>query len=93
VAGIGNIWKAEGCWEAAVDPWRRVSEVTDDEALAIVDGMRPRMMRSAEFGHRAIQPRVYGHAGRPCPRCGTAIVARGQGDANRTTYWCPGCQS
>ncbi|MFZ0042342.1 MAG: DNA-formamidopyrimidine glycosylase family protein, partial [Solirubrobacteraceae bacterium] len=21
VAGIGNIWKAEGCWEAAVDPW------------------------------------------------------------------------
>jgi endonuclease-8 len=93
VAGIGNIWKAEGCWEAAVDPWRRVSEVTDDEALAIVDGMRPRMMRSAEFGHRAIQRRVYGHAGRPCPRCGTAIVARGQGDANRTTYWCPGCQS
>ncbi len=23
VAGIGNIWKAEGCWEAAIDPWRR----------------------------------------------------------------------
>jgi endonuclease-8 len=22
VAGIGNIWKAEGCWEAAIDPWR-----------------------------------------------------------------------
>ena len=93
VAGIGNIWKAEGCWEAAIDPWRRVSEVTNDEAVAIVDGMRPRMMRSAEFGHREIRARVYGHAGRPCPRCGTAIVARGQGDANRTTYWCPGCQS
>jgi endonuclease VIII len=93
LAGIGNIWKAEGCWEAAVDPWRRVSEVTDDEAVAIVDAMRPRMMRSAEFGHREIRARVYGHAGRPCPRCGTPIVARGQGDANRTTYWCPGCQS
>jgi endonuclease VIII len=93
VAGIGNIWKAEGCWAAAIDPWRRVSSVTDDEALAIVEAVRPRMMRSAEFGHRAIQARVYGHAGRPCPRCGTAIVARGQGDANRTTYWCPGCQS
>jgi endonuclease VIII len=92
VAGIGNIWKAEGCWEAAIDPWRRVSEVTDHEAAAIVDAVRPRMMRSATLGHRAIQARVYGHAGRPCPRCGAAIVARGQGDANRTTYWCPGCQ-
>ena len=93
VAGIGNIWKAEGCWEAGIDPWRRVSQVTNHEALAIIDAVRPRMMRSAEFGHREIRARVYGHAGRPCPRCGTAIVARGQGDANRTTYWCPGCQS
>ena len=43
-------------------------------------------------GPRTIGPRVYGMSGRPCPRCGTKIVARGQGDANRTTYWCPGCQ-
>ena len=92
VAGIGNIWKAEGCWEAGIDPWRRVSAVTDEDAAAIIEAVRPRMQRSATLGHRAIQPRVYGHAGRPCPRCGTTIVARGQGDANRTTYWCPGCQ-
>ena len=92
VAGIGNIWKAEGCWEAAVDPWRPVGDVSDREAVAIIDAVRPRMTRSAEFGHREIRARVYGHAGRPCPRCGTAIEARGQGDANRTTYWCPGCQ-
>jgi endonuclease-8 len=92
VAGIGNIWKAEGCWEAAIDPWRPLGEVSDDEALGIVDAMRPRMMRSAEFGHREIKPRVYGLSGRPCPRCGGRITARGQGDANRTTYWCPGCQ-
>ena len=92
VAGIGNLWKAEGCWEAGVDPWRRVAEVSDAEAVAIIEAVRPRMMRSAEYGHRAIGARVYGLAGRPCPRCGTRIVARGQGDANRTTYWCPGCQ-
>jgi endonuclease VIII len=92
VAGIGNIWKAEGCWEARVDPWRRVDSVSDAEAVAIIDAVRPRMQRSAAEGHRAIQPQVYGLAGRPCPRCGTVIVARGQGDANRTTYWCPGCQ-
>lgn len=92
VAGIGNIWKAEGCWEARIDPWRRLATVTDDDAVAIIESVRPRMQRSATLGHRAIQARVYGHAGQPCPRCGTRIAARGQGDANRTTYWCPGCQ-
>jgi endonuclease-8 len=92
VAGIGNIWKAEGCWEAAIDPWRPVREVSDSEVVAIIEAVRPRMRQSAEFGHRAIQPRVYGLTGRPCPRCGASIVARGQGDANRNTYWCPGCQ-
>ena len=93
VAGIGNIWKAEGCWEAAVDPWRPVGGVSDAEAVAIIDAVRPRMRRSATLGHRAIEPRVYKFVGRPCPRCGTPIAARGQGDANRTTYWCAGCQS
>jgi endonuclease-8 len=92
VAGIGNIWKGEGCWEAGVDPWRPVARVTDDEALTIIDVARPRMMRSAAEGPRTIEPRVYRRAGRPCPRCGTRVMSRGQGDANRTTYWCPGCQ-
>jgi endonuclease-8 len=92
LAGIGNIWKAEGCWEAAIDPWRAVARVSDAEAMAIVSGVRPRMLRSAQLGPRMIEPRVYRLAGRPCSRCGTRILARGQGDANRTTYWCPGCQ-
>ncbi|MGH3071031.1 MAG: zinc finger domain-containing protein, partial [Gaiellaceae bacterium] len=35
---------------------------------------------------------VYRRAGRPCLRCGTIVRSRGQGDANRTAYWCPGCQ-
>src|SRR5438067_3607543 len=43
VAGIGNLWKAEGCWEAGVDPWRAIRTVSDEEAVAIVEGMRPRM--------------------------------------------------
>ncbi len=92
VAGIGNIWKAEGCWEAGIDPWRALSTVSNDEALAVIDRVRPRMFRSAEEGPRTIQPRVYNRAGRPCPRCGGRVLMRGQGDANRTTYWCPGCQ-
>jgi endonuclease-8 len=92
VAGIGNVWKAEGCWEAEVDPWRRLGAVSDAEAVSVIERLRPRMMLSAADGPRSIRPRVYRRSGRPCPRCGTFIRARGQGDANRTTYWCPGCQ-
>jgi len=90
VAGIGNVWKAEGCFAAAIDPWRRTADVSDEEALAIVAATRPRMLASAH-GDRAPHA-VYGAAGGACPRCGADIRARGQGDANRTTYWCPGCQ-
>ena len=32
---------------------------------------------------------VFERHGGPCRRCGTTIRARGQGDDNRTTYWCP----
>ncbi len=92
IAGIGNIWKAEGCWEAGLDPWRSVSSVSDAEARAIISAVRLRMERSARFGPREINARVYRLVGRPCPRCGARIRSRGQGDANRTTYWCPGCQ-
>jgi endonuclease-8 len=92
VAGLGNIWKSEGCWEARVDPWRRVGDVTERDVLSIIDAVRPRMLRSAVDGPWTVQPRVYRRAGRPCARCGTRVLARGQGDANRTTYWCPGCQ-
>jgi endonuclease-8 len=92
LAGIGNIWKAESCWQAEIDPWRPVATIGDEQAVGLVEGIRPRMLLSGTQGHRAVHPRIYGQAGRPCPRCGTAIVARGQGDANRTTYWCPGCQ-
>ena len=35
---------------------------------------------------------VYGRQGRPCRRCGTAIMLRRHGDHNRSTYWCPNCQ-
>jgi endonuclease VIII len=92
VAGIGNIWKAEGCWEAEVDPWCPLASLSDQEALAVIDAVRPRMQESGTQGPRTIRPRVYKKAGQPCPRCGERVQARGQGDANRTTYWCPGCQ-
>ena len=92
IAGIGNLWKCEGCFDAGIDPWRPTGDVSDDEALRVVRLTRPRMQQSAREGFQVRGPAIYGHVGRPCPRCATKIRARGQGDDNRTTYWCPGCQ-
>jgi endonuclease-8 len=92
VAGIGNMWKAEGCFLAGVSPWRRLHELADDKALAVVRELRPLMQASAE-GRRASHRWVYDRAGLPCRRCDTPIRARGQGDDNPTAYWCPACQA
>jgi endonuclease VIII len=92
VAGIGNLWKSESCWDAAIDPWRAVREVSDDEARTIIEAARPRMLESARTGDQDSGRRVFRRHGQPCDRCGTRIRARGQGDDNRTTFWCPGCQ-
>jgi endonuclease VIII len=90
VAGIGNLWKAEALWRAELSPWLRLDEVTDDE-LERVLREAARLMRAALDNHRG-QRVVYKRAGRPCLRCGTPIRSRGQGDDNRTAYWCAGCQ-
>jgi endonuclease VIII len=92
VAGIGNLWKAESCFALGVSPWRAVAEIGDEEALALVGFAREQMRRTVEAGHGARPRAVYRRAGRPCPRCGTAIRTRGQGENNRLTFWCPGCQ-
>jgi endonuclease VIII len=90
VAGIGNKWKAEALWQARLSPWRRLTETTDDELRATLEAAARLMRRSLDgFRHRNV---VYRRAGRPCPRCGERIRSRGQGDANRIAYWCPGCQ-
>ena len=93
VAGIGNMWKCEACWSAQVDPWRPTGRTTDAELLAMLDDLRPRMQAAVTSGMGARDVRVYDRAGRPCRRCGARITVRGQGDGNRPTYWCPGCQS
>jgi endonuclease VIII len=90
VAGIGNKWKAEALWAGRLSPWRPLSDATDGELRTVLEAAA-RMMRGALDGGRHAN-RVYRHAGRPCTRCGGRIVSRGQGDANRTAYWCPACQ-
>ena len=91
VAGIGNMWMAETLWEIRVSPWLRVGEVADDVLRDAAAAARGLMLEAVSTGRPG--RRVYRRAGRPCLRCGTIVRSRGQGDANRTAYWCPGCQA
>jgi endonuclease VIII len=105
VAGIGNVYKSETCFLCGVDPWRRLDALSVDDARALGE-TAGRLLADGVSDRGAIRTYrptgappwsrertwVYGRRGRPCRRCGTTIRSRGQGDANRTTYWCPTCQ-
>jgi endonuclease VIII len=90
VAGVGNMWMSEALWAVRLSPWLTLAEVSDEELFDALQWARS-TMRASVAGARP--PRaVYRRAGRPCRRCGTPIESRGQGDDNRTAYWCPECQ-
>jgi len=91
VAGIGNMWMAEALWTIHVSPWMGVSEASDDTLRDAVVAARNLMQEALTTGRPGRQ--VYRRAGRPCLRCGAIVRSRGQGDDNRTAYWCPGCQA
>jgi len=90
VAGIGNKWLAEMLWAAELSPWLRLHEVGDGDLRRALVFAAERM--TASVAGRRAPNQVYRLVGRPCPRCAAAIRSHGQGDANRMTYWCAGCQ-
>jgi endonuclease-8 len=92
VAGIGNMWMAETLWRARLSPWLRLADVGEDARRRALETAAALMRASVDAG-REPRKQVHGRAGRPCPRCGTPISSRGQGEANRTVYWCPVCQA
>jgi endonuclease-8 len=91
VAGIGNIFKSEACFAARIDPWRAVGEISDEELRAVLSAARKQMQSAVETGGRH-RFQVYKRRQDACPSCRGPVSSRGQGDANRTTYWCPRCQ-
>jgi endonuclease-8 len=91
VAGIGNMWLAETLWAARLSPWRKLAGVPEAERRLSLE-TAAELMRNSVDGGRGGRRQVYRLVGRPCPRCATRIRSFGQGDGNRMTYWCPGCQ-
>jgi len=103
VAGVGNIYADEALWLARIHPLSR--RVGPRRAVALHASLREVLTQAIEregttfrdyrmvtgaSGRNASFLLAYGHAGHPCPRCGTPlrkIVLGGRG----TTY-CPRCQ-
>ncbi len=90
LAGVGNIFKSEACFAARVDPWRPAGDLSAGELEAVLGAAREQMLDAVASGRKGFA--VYRRRG-PCARCGGPVTSRGQGDANRTTYWCRNCQS
>jgi endonuclease-8 len=102
VAGIGNVYKSELLFIRRLNPFRRVDELTNDEVDSLLTTARKLLRHNVEreSGRRETRTSmrgedrlyVYGRAGKPCRRCGTAIEMRKQGPDARVTFWCGKCQ-
>ena len=105
VAGVGNIYADEALWRVGVHPARPARRLTKAQAEALHGAIRAVLEESVAlqgttlYDYRTVNGEVgaflerlavYGHAGEPCPRCGTAIVKLLVGQ--RGTHVCPGCQ-
>ena len=105
ISGIGNIYASEACFDAKIDPGRKVSELSDQEfkkmhqgiIKSLEDGIKHGGATRAHFvdaeGHKGYfldYAYVYGKDKHPCKVCGGIIKKITQ--AGRGTYYCPKCQ-
>jgi formamidopyrimidine-DNA glycosylase len=84
IAGIGRSWVDEILWEARLSPFRKGSELEDDEverlhaALHVLGDAIDHYEETigAEVPDKVPMPlKVHRREGEPCPRCGTTIEA------------------
>ncbi len=103
VAGIGNIYAAEGLFLAGVSPLRDAAAVGADELARLWSVLPPLMWDgTTRYGPTVTVPPerraagetrwVYGRKGKPCLVCGTAVEKHALPPFGRATYRCPVCQ-
>lgn len=105
IAGVGNIYASEACFDARVNPATKVQDLTDEQfkklhkavIKALNEGIKRGGSTRAHFvdpeGHRGYfldYAFVYGKDGHPCKVCGTTIKKIQIN--GRGTYLCPHCQ-
>jgi formamidopyrimidine-DNA glycosylase len=100
LAGIGNAYADEICWQAGIYPFRRRPSLDDAETAQLhtaigsvlseaIETLRARVGEIIDVEVRDFLA-VHGKAGQPCPRCNSPIskVTR----QRRTTNFCRTCQ-
>ena len=104
VSGIGNIYKSEGLFLAAIHPRRPAADITESELDTFFAELIPLMQDGRfKYGMTVTLPAdlqlepwmrnwVYRRRGQPCFVCATPIEMFRQGEFQRTTYFCPHCQ-
>ena len=106
VSGVGNIYADESLWRAKIHGARPTGALTAAKLRDLLAAVRAVMAEALAAGGTSFDSlyvnvngqsgyfdrslAVYGRAGEPCPRCGTAI--RRTPFMNRSSYWCPRCQ-
>ncbi len=106
IAGLGNIYADEALFLSGIRPTRRAGRLTRRDCERLIESTRRVLERSIETGGSSIsdsvapdgsdggyqdERRVYGLEGEPCPDCATPI--RRIVIAQRSTHYCPKCQS
>ena len=105
VAGIGNIYSDEILFDTNIDPmcpacllghkdWERLAEEIPRALRFFIEKneISPEEWLEGKGKEYRNTPyiRIYGHAGQPCPVCGTPLVRRVIG--GRSSVSCPECQ-
>lgn len=102
IAGIGNAYSDEVLWEAKLHPYRKRSDIPDEQLTELFQAIRRVMAWSTpivagqmeEKGlpahHYRDHLRVHRKGGDPCPRCGHHITEITSGQ--RITNFCRACQ-
>lgn len=105
IAGIGNIYADESCFMAGIKPSRKVNTLTTKEKEALWKAIPVVLKKAIAYGGTTFSHyrdadgkngnftrllQVYGRGGKPCLRCGTALLKRKI--AARGTVYCPSCQ-
>jgi formamidopyrimidine-DNA glycosylase len=105
VVGAGNIYACEALFRAGIDPRTRSDRISLPRCERLLAALRETLARALELGGSTLrdfsdahgmagefqsEARVYGREGQPCPRCGALLRRIVQ--AQRSTYFCAGCQ-
>jgi len=96
VAGVGNIYASEACFEARISPKRKASTIATTagaprpQATALAAAVVKVLERA--IARPAARFKVYERAGSACPRRGCDGTIRRVVQAGRSTFYCPSCQ-